>query len=380
MTASTAARLLVDVDVHHTWANDAELLPYLDSQWRRYFEAVGSTLPGATLYSRAGGSAMRLDSIPPTGGAPGSDYSTLCAQHLDLFGVDRAVLTFGFGTQGAYFHPAAAVALCRAANDWTLDRWLTGADPRLYGLVMLPVGDPSAAAAELRRVGGHPRVVGALVVPNPHMHPLGHPVHDPIFDVACEIGVPIVTHVGTEFSNTGTLTAGGLPTTKPEYYTLLDQPGMHHFTSLLAGGALVRFPTLRVLFNEHGFCWAPWILLGLDARYAALRRERPELDRLPSEYFREQIWMATQPFETGAGRRALTGLLETLDGIEARLCFASDYPHWDADPPDQIAARLPRDWRDRIMGGNAAELFGWQEVVDETIKLSGSRTTTERVQ
>jgi predicted TIM-barrel fold metal-dependent hydrolase len=371
MAVAAWGDFLVDVDVHHTWSNDAELLPYLDARWRSYFEAVGSVLPAGALYSRAGGSAMRLDSAPPGGGAPGSHYPTMCAQHLDAYGIDRAVLTFGFGTQGAYFHPAAGVALCRAANDWTLDRWLTGVDDRLYGLIMMAPGDPIAAAAEIRRVGSHPRLVGALIVPSPHMHPLGHPVHDPIYEAASELGLPIVTHVGSEFSNTGTLAAGGLPASKPEYYTLLEQPGMHHFTSLLAGGTFARFPKLRVLFSEQGFCWAPSVLWGLDARYAALRREHPELDRLPSEYFREHIWMATQPFETGAKRRALFGLLETLGGIEERLCFASDYPHWDTDPPPQVAGRLPGAWRERVMGLNAAELFGLP-IPDRTLQHAGA--------
>ncbi|HEY4099216.1 MAG TPA: amidohydrolase family protein [Baekduia sp.] len=367
---------LVDVDVHHTWADDAELLPYLPARWRTYFESVGSVLPAATYYSRIGGSAMRLDATPPGGGAPGSDYAMLCEHHLDAYDIDRALLTFGFGTQGAWFHPAGGVALCRAANDWTLDRWLSLGDDRLYGLMMLPPGDPVAAAAELRRVGGHPRIAGALMVPNPLGQPMGHPVNDPIYDAAVEVGIPVVTHVGSEFATTGTLAAGGLPSSKPEYYTLLEQPGMHHLASLLAGGTFARFPRLRVLFNEHGFLWVPWVLWGLDARYAALRRERPELDRLPSEYFREHVWMGTQPFETGAGRQAVTALLEAFGGMEDRLCFASDYPHWDTDPPPQVSARLPRVWRAKVMGGNAAELFGWSLPSRERRRINATQEAT----
>jgi uncharacterized protein len=349
---------VVDVDVHHTWARADELLAYLPERWREYFSSVAPQ-PASVYYSRAGGSAMRLDSVPAGGGPPGSDYRTLCDQHLDAHPIERALLTFGFGVQAAFFRAEGAVELCRAANEWNFEHWLGGEDDRLYGLLMVPTGAPAEAAREIRRAGSHPRIVGVLIVSNPLNTPFGHIVYDPIYEAASELDLPVVTHVGSEFSSKGTLTAGGLPTTKLEYYTLLEQPGMHHFTSMLVGGVFERFPKLRVLFNEHGFTWVPWVLWGLDARYDRLRRENAELRRRPSEYFHEHIWIGSQPFESGAGRTKLIELLETCPGIEERLCFASDYPHWDADPPNQISVRLPVQWRSKVMRENAASLFGW---------------------
>ena len=43
----------------------------------------------------------------------------------------------------------------------------------------------------------------------------------------------------------GSLTAAGQPTTKAEYYTTLEQPAMHHLTSLLCEGVFEKFPNLR---------------------------------------------------------------------------------------------------------------------------------------
>ena len=78
------------------------------------------------------------------------------------------------------------------------------------------------------------------------------------------------------------------------------------------------------------------------------------LDRLG---LREHIRFTTQPLEhTDGNDELLWSMLEAV-GAPDILCFASDHPHWDFDPPDQMLKRLPAAWRERIMHGNAAELF-----------------------
>jgi uncharacterized protein len=350
---------ICDVDIHHAWGSDAELLEYLPRRLAEYFRSSGSVVPAQYLYPRTDGHSMRMDAFPPGGGAPGSDYAMLREQLLDREGLDVGLLTYGFGTQSAFTNAQMAIALCKAANDWCIDRWLSLGDPRLYGVILTPCGTPSAAAEEIRRLAGHPRMVGALMVSNALNRPFGDPIYDPIYDAATEAGLPIVTHLGSESGVSGTMTASGIPTCKPEFYTLLEQPAMHHLSSMLVGGVFDRFPTLRVLYNEWGFTWVPWLLWALDGSYAELRAEGQTLERLPSEYLFDHVWFDTQPFESGVSGRRLRKVVEGLPGLEKRLCFASDYPHWDADPPREIAARLPREWRAGVMAENAAELFGW---------------------
>jgi predicted TIM-barrel fold metal-dependent hydrolase len=41
-----------------------------------------------------------------------------------------------------------------------------------------------------------------------------------------------------------------------------------------------------------------------------------------------------------------------------RLLFASDYPHWDFDAPDQaFPVKFPAEWEQRIMADNAHALY-----------------------
>jgi len=174
-----------------------------------------------------------------------------------------------------------------------------------------------------------------------------------------EHGLPVITHVGGDVMNKGGWCAGGLPTTRAEHYTLLDQAGMHNLTSLIVQGVFEDLPELRVLFNEYGFAWVPWVLWGLDARYQILKRESPGLRKLPSEYFREHVWMSTQPFVSEAEASRVIELLGTFGGMENQICYSSDFPHWDAEWPHHITPRLPKAWRPKVLAENAARLFGW---------------------
>jgi predicted TIM-barrel fold metal-dependent hydrolase len=363
---------IVDVDVHHTWPTDEALREYVAPEWRDFFFGGGLSAPTRSYgrlhpphvrYPAINGSAMRPETAPPGGGFPGSNYETLRDQHLDPHRITRVLLTWNYGLHPGHHHAAASVALCRAANDFNVDYWLGQDDPRLYGIVGVPVGAPDAAAAEIHRLAEHPRIAGVLLSANVFHQPFGHPVYDPIYAAAEAHGLPLVVHVGSESSSNAAWTAGGLPTTKVDYYTTLEQPAMHHLTSLLVGGVFERFPRLRFLFNEYGFAWMPWLVWALDSRRDLLRRESPFLRRLPSEYFREHVWVGTQPIAGEADAARVSALLESFGGFEDRLCYASDYPHWDAESPQHVTPRLPRAWRPKVMAENAAELFGWS--IDE---------------
>jgi hypothetical protein len=102
-----------------------------------------------------------------------------------------------------------------------------------------------------------------------------------------------------------------------------------------------------------------------------LRRENPTLRRLPSEYFREHVWVDTQPLLGEGDSVSMIELLESFGGMEDRLCYAGDYPHWDFEWPQHVAPRLPKPWRPKVMAENAARLFGWS--MDDVRASAASR-------
>ena len=246
MSAADAAPI-VDTDVHQAWASPDVLQEYLAPEWREFFIAAPASAPNRgsgrvhpphVRYPQISGVAIRTDAAPAVGGPPGSHYETMRDQHLDPHGITRALLTWNYGMHAGLHNAGAASALLPAANDHMVDYWLGQGDDRLRGTIYAPVGVPDEAAKEIHRLADHPLVAAVLLGANPFHKPFGHPIYDPIYRAAVEHDLPIIAHLGSEYVTTGTAAAGGLPTTKVEYYTLGEQPAMHHVTSLLSEGTL----------------------------------------------------------------------------------------------------------------------------------------------
>jgi predicted TIM-barrel fold metal-dependent hydrolase len=110
--------------------------------------------------------------------------------------------------------------------------------------------------------------------------------------------------------------------------------------------------------EEGGLAWAPPLMWALDSAWTQLRDEVPHLDRKPSEIVREHFWFTTQPMDEPDRPGDMLAVLDHF-GMEDRIMFATDYPHWDFDAPD---SSLPRGLTDaakaKIFSGNAAHLFG----------------------
>lgn len=354
---------IIDADVHHNWVTERELIPYLAPRWREYVTGWPRGRPSLTATAGAGGGHPAMGGLPyrhdaiPTSGIPGSDYELLRSQLLDRHQVQLAILGYDIGANGGLMNLELAADVCRAANDWNLEKWLSIPDERLRGTVMLASQQPEIAAREIRRVGRHPRVAAALLVANGMDKPFGHPVYDPIYEAAVEMGLPVQLHGGS-----GSLVqsnAAGRLGTRAEWHSVANAAVAQIASSYIVHGAFERHPNLRVMLVEMGVAWIPWLLWSLDQRYHDLRRESSWVRRLPSEYFRDHVRVTTQPLEIPARPERLLDVLESYEGMEDLLCFATDYPHWDADNPLYVTRHLPESWLPKVMYSNAAGFYGW---------------------
>ena len=82
------------------------------------------------------------------------------------------------------------------------------------------------------------------------------------------------------------------------------------------------------------------------------------LKRLPSEYIRENVYVTTQPIEEPSKPRFFHQLLEQFGDLTDHLLFASDYPHWDADDPDEaFPVAISLELQKKIYSENARALY-----------------------
>jgi len=364
---------VIDCDIHHAWRSPSEVLPYMSRAWQEFVAGPGhgNLLPisaPSTFQNPQGG--QRDDALLPDGSPAGSDYETLRAQHLDLVPIQRGVLTYGEGLfVDSNPNPFLASEIARASNDWTIDQWLSR-DERLYGSILVSNQDPLLAAAEIRRLGNHPRMCQVLMAVNGLGPAFGDPIFEPIHAAACECNLPLAIHIPGFYGNSPAAAAHGMVSFYFEYHVLITQTMQTHLVSFISNGVFEKYPDLQLVLVEGGVAWLPALMWRLDRDWKELPRAM-RTERLPSEYLREHLHMTTQPLETAPQTEDLVATLESFDAARL-LMFASDYPHWDTDQASTVSRELPKDWHESIFHNNAMTLYGWTESDHDGLARVGS--------
>jgi uncharacterized protein len=251
-------------------------------------------------------------------------------EDMDLEGIDVTVMfPGGAGEEWAGLDRDFAIALCRTLNDARAE--FTRHQPsRLKSVAKLPMIDPAAAAAELRRAVKELGMVGMVTPQHIRDKNLDHPSFDVVWRTAEELGVAVCVHGGGQAIDQ-------VPIGVDRWSTRLE---MHAFThpvgqmiavmSFTCGGILHRFPKLRVAFLEAGTGWLPFWLERLDEHWELTPEQAPLIDRKPSEYFLSgRCFIGCDPDEKG-----IAWVVDQL-GEEVTV-YASDYCHWDCKFPDTV--------------------------------------------
>jgi predicted TIM-barrel fold metal-dependent hydrolase len=350
-SAENAVRI-VDTDVHPVPRSVDELREHLRDPW----SAVPDTLLDARplLLYLATGQAYRRDSMPPDGGPAGSDPALAAEQLLRAAGIDYAILLPLVRT---FPNQELEAAVCAAMNDWLERTWLTEYDPdgSYWGSINVAAGEPALAVAEIERWAGHARMVQVRV--NAYAGaPYGHPQYFPMYEAAERHGLPIAVHF-SKGSGTSLLTPVGFLSTYVEHHALYPITYASHLVSLVFGGVFERFPGLKWVFVEGGFCWVGPLLWRMDRYWNECRAELPWLKRAPSEVVRAHVRFTSQPLEETPEPAQLANALEWADA-EHLLMYSSDYPHWDFDDAKFVLRQLPNVLHESVFRTNALDFYG----------------------
>jgi len=303
---------------------------------------------------RIGPDRRYMDTIPYGAGDPKERLDLLDREHLEA-----SVLypTIGLLWECEVTDPELTVAYQRAYNRWIAD-FCRDSGGRLVPIAHLSLLDPAAAAAELERAVGD-GCRGGFVAPFTHTHqPHGHPDHDPLWAAAEQLGVPVAIHptyeplelVPARFS------FAGFGREAQWYYNVLVRQGTQQaFLSMLALGALDRFPRLELGVLESGSGWIGSFLDRADATWQTNLRRMVGLTTSPTEYFRRQCFISGDPDETAAPL--------VMDHVGAH-CFmwATDYPHPDhpgtwVDSLVELVRPLSEGTRARVLGENVRTIY-----------------------
>ncbi len=344
-----------------------------NSDGRDYLEVEGrpAQLTTPEMLGGIGGMGLSLEQLAEaaTSGrylayAPSEAYDPKARlQLLDLQGVTHAILypTLGLQWEAEVTDPAYALAHCRAYNRWIED-FCADSSGRLVPIAHLTLGDPHAAAAELQRAVANGARGGFLLPFTLDGLPHGHPDHDPLWDAAQELDVPIAIHTGVDpptrslhhrFDHLAWPEA--VPANIWYLQMLFPQAVQQAFSTFFQFATFDRFPKLKIVVLESGAGWLPYWMDRMDALYRGPLRVTIPLRELPSFYVRRQCWIAADPDESFlAAAIAAVG--------SDRFLWASDFPHSDhtgdyREELDNLCRALPQEAARALRGGNAATLY-----------------------
>jgi uncharacterized protein len=248
------------------------------------------------------------------------------------------------------------MAIARAINDWTLDKWVRPYDC-FKGSILIAQQDAELAVAEIDRLAGEPGMVQVLMC-SASESPFGRRQYHPIYEACQRHNLPLALHIGGEGAGISSpSTPVGHPNTYLEWYSALPQAYMAHLMSMVSEGVFEKFPGLRVVLCEGGVAWLPHITWRFTKNFKAVRAEAPWLRKMPDEYIFEHFRLTTYPLEELPGERGLEGVLDIIQA-ERTVLFSSNFPYWEYGDPFEMVAAIPERLRRRVMVENALDTYG----------------------
>ena len=269
------------------------------------------------------------------------------------------------GVGGEFLYPSVGMVLCLAPDpDYkracmgAYNRWLaeyvSEAPDRLFGVGQAAIRDPDDAVKEFHEIKAL-GFKGVMMPGDPHYKDYDDPAYDKLWATAVELDLPLSFHISTGKS-----------------HRMADHERGHRINSMMAviracqdivgmfifGGAFDRFPDLKLVCVEADAGWAPHYMARADHMYDYHRywMKAPDLKRMPSAYFRDNIYMTFQFDWTAFAEKDLLNI--------RRILWANDFPHSDGTWPRsrefvmKHTEHLTDEERNWVVHDNICDLYG----------------------
>lgn len=365
----------VSADSHITEPGDC-YLPYIDPRFRdRAPVAITHDVMGAAMSVDNGASVIPYGMIAAAGRPwdqigpflhvgwdelhPGGWDPMARLAEQDLDGVTTEVL-----------YPSVGMLLCNhpdadykhacfdAYNQW-LAEFCAAAPDRLIGIGQTALRSVEEGVADLERIKSL-GLRGVMLPGFAACHGEGDyddPRWDPLWQAAIDLDLPVSFHILTGSGNLGD---GQFRGPKMNSFLGIIRGCQDVIGTLIFGAVFDRVPDLKVVCVEADAGWVPHWMYRADhavERHRNWLADRP-LERRPSEYFREHVYVTFQDDWVAFRTAHLMN--------HERLMWASDHPHSDATFPNsqqvlaEQTAHLSTEVRDAIVRRNCARLYGME--------------------
>ncbi len=264
------------------------------------------------------------------------------------------------GVSGEIIYPTVGMVLCNhkdldykhacmdAYNLWIAEYCAAHPD-RLFGIGQTAMRTPDEGVTDLQHIRDL-GLKGVMMPGVPGVDDYDSAAYDAFYEAAVDLDLPLSFHILTG------------PADRPRgpklngFLTIVRQCQDVMGTFVLSG-VFERHPRLKVVCVEADAGWVPHYMYRMDHAYKRHRNwlTAGTLTKLPSEYFRENIYVT---FQDDWVAFKMTDMVNV-----ERLMWANDFPHSDATWPwsqEMLAehtAHLSEHERRRILHDNVAELY-----------------------
>ncbi len=247
--------------------------------------------------------------------------------------------------------PAYKSACFEAYNRW-LQAFCEAEPKRLFGIGQTALTSVAEGIEDFRRIK-EMGFKGVMMPGEPGEADYDDPSYDALWEAAVDLGLPISFHI---------LTSKGSDFERPR------GPKINAFQGVIRGcqdiigmfcfaGVFERHPDLKLVCVEADAGWAPHFMYRMDHAYKRHRYwlKCPEMEKLPSEYFRRNVYMT---FQDDWSAFRVKDMLNVR-----RLMWANDFPHsdstwpWSQEMLAEQTAHLTDEEANWILRENVRELY-----------------------
>ena len=228
---------------------------------------------------------------------------------------------------------------CMEAYNLWLAEFCSPYTHRLIGCGQVAVKDASSGITELRRVK-ELGFKGVMLPGLPGQEDYEHSMYSEFFDAIVDLELVPSFHILT--SSEGL--RQGYRGSKINSFMSIVRGNQDLMSMFVFDGIFMRHPQLRVVSVEADGGWVPHFMYRMDHAYNRHRHwmRGMELDKAPSQYFRDHIYFTFQDDHTA---------FQFKDHVNIeRMMWANDYPHSDSTWPwSQVILK------EQLKGMNEAE-------------------------
>jgi predicted TIM-barrel fold metal-dependent hydrolase len=354
---------IIDLDFHMN-PSEEDLRRYIDNE--RVLDKLSTELgltPNGAKWDAAYAISEGNEGIFTQGRAetPSDVYEA-----ASKFAIDEPIVNAAINKLPTQHNPVLKNAIVNAANDYLRHEVIP---EDLYCLITVPSWDPEFAAEEIERNAQEDGFIGAYSWFGSHVL-WGGKEFDPIFEALEKHDLPLVLHVCTELWPKNTPIGDGMLTWTEMLGFDTSAHCQVNAANMIMSGVFDKFPDLNVVFEEGGHWWTSSMRYRLDEFYemhpddiqvTPRKFESGErlLERKPSEYLRDNVYVTTQPLCPPERVSDLKQMLEQ-SMAEDMFLYSSDWPHQTIDPATWAFDNPAFDetLRKAILRENAEQLFG----------------------